>query len=74
MSLGTVNKLRLEASSAVVSGVEIAKSYIQLQKVCGADETSFKYGVIVGNTDKLLVKRCSLFILYLSIIHKLKVN
>jgi transposase len=39
MSLGTVNKLRLEASSALSSVVESAKTYVQNSKVVGADET-----------------------------------
>ncbi|MCC5670425.1 transposase [Nostoc sp. CHAB 5784] len=42
MSLGTVNKLRLEASEAVANCVAEAKLYVQQQRVVGADETSFK--------------------------------
>ena len=41
MSLGTVNRLRLEASDAVASSVEEAHKYVQQQPVVGADETSF---------------------------------
>ena len=40
MSLGMVNKLRLEASSALESIVEEAKTYVQNSPVVGADETS----------------------------------
>jgi len=40
MSLGTVNKLRLEASNAIASCVDEAKQYIQQSDVVGADETS----------------------------------
>jgi hypothetical protein len=47
MSLGTVNKLRLEASSALSSIVEEAKIYVQNSSVVGADETRF----VQGNTD-----------------------
>lgn len=47
MSLGTVNKLRLEASSALEGVVEEAKMYVQNSRVVGADETSF----IQGNVD-----------------------
>jgi hypothetical protein len=52
MSLGTVNKLRLEASIAVASCVDEAKLYVQQQKVVGADETSFKQGNIDGYNPK----------------------
>ena len=48
MSLGTVNKLRFEASGALESIVEEAKTYIQNSKVVGADETHF----VQGNVDK----------------------
>ncbi len=48
MSLGTVNKLRQEASSAVASCVDEAKLYIQKAEVVGADETSFNQGNIDG--------------------------
>ena len=40
MSLGTVNKLRQEASVAVASCVDEAKLYVRQQYVVGADETS----------------------------------
>ena len=52
MSLGTVNKLRQEASNAVASCVDEAKLYIQQQEVVGADETSFKQGNIDGCNPK----------------------
>jgi hypothetical protein len=48
ISLGTVNKLRLEASNAVASCVDEAKEYIQNAQVVGADETSFNQGNIDG--------------------------
>ena len=52
MSLGTVNKIRHEASNAVASCVDEAKLYIQQQEVVGADETSFKQGNIDGCNPK----------------------
>ena len=52
MSLGTVNKLRLEASNAVASCVEKAKLYVQQQSVVGADETGFNQGNIDGCNPK----------------------
>lgn len=52
MSLGTVNKLRQEASVAVASCVGEAKLYVQQQEVIGADETSFKQGNIDGCNPK----------------------
>ena len=52
MSLGTVNKLRKEASSAVASCVDEAKLYVQQQEVVGADETSFRQGNIDGCNPK----------------------
>jgi len=39
LSLGTINKLRMEASTAVEKAVEEAKIYIQNAAVVGADET-----------------------------------
>ena len=48
ISLGTVNKLRLEASNAVASSVDEAKQYIQSASIVGADETSFNQGNIDG--------------------------
>lgn len=40
MSLGTVNKLRIEASDLKANCVDEAKKYVQQQEVVGADETS----------------------------------
>ncbi len=48
MSLGTVNRLRQEASAAVASAVAETQEYVQQQPVVGADETSFAQ----GNADK----------------------
>jgi hypothetical protein len=44
MSLGTVNRLRKEASSAVSAPVEEAKDYVQSAPIVGADETGFGQG------------------------------
>ena len=44
MSLGTVNRLRKEASEAVLEPVEAAKVYVQSQPIVGADETGFGQG------------------------------
>jgi len=52
ISLGTVNKLRMEASSAVEHAVAEAKTYIQQANVVGADETSFVQGNIDGCNTK----------------------
>jgi transposase len=52
MSLGTVNRLRLEASNAVANCVDEAKLYVQNSPVVGADETSFKQGNIDGSNPK----------------------
>ena len=52
MSLGTVNKLRLEASSALESVVESAKTYVQNSRVVGADETHFVQGNADGCNEK----------------------
>ena len=54
ISLGTVNKLRLEASSALESVVESAKTYVQNSSVVGADETSFAQGNIDGEQRDLV--------------------
>lgn len=48
ISLGTVNRLRQEASNALANCVDEAKLYIQQQAVVGADETSFPQGNIDG--------------------------
>ena len=44
MSLGTVNRLRKEASEAVSASVEEVKAYIQAAPIVGADETGFGQG------------------------------
>ncbi len=51
MSLGTVNKLRLEASDAVEEAVLEAKAYVQNSNIVGADETSFSQGNVDGCND-----------------------
>lgn len=52
ISLGTVNKLRLEASNAVAGCVDEAKLYVQQANCVGADETSFNQGNIDGRNPK----------------------
>lgn len=52
MSLGTVNKLRLEVSSALENVVESAKTYVQNSRVVGADETRFIQGNVDGCNQK----------------------
>ena len=52
LSLGTVNKLRQEASNAVAGSVAEAKLYVQQQPVVGADETSFEQGNIDGGNPQ----------------------
>lgn len=52
MSLGMVNKLRLEASESLESVVESAKIYVQTSPVVGADETSFVQGNVDGRNSK----------------------
>jgi hypothetical protein len=44
MSLGTVNRLRKEASEAVSAPVDEAKAYIQSAPIVAADETGFGQG------------------------------
>jgi len=48
MSLGTVNRLRKEASNAVSGAVEEAKAYIQSSPIVGADETGFGHLIADG--------------------------
>ncbi|OWY63946.1 IS66 family transposase [cyanobacterium TDX16] len=48
ISLGSVNRLRLEASNALGCCVDEAKLYIQNANIVGADETSFNQGNIDG--------------------------
>jgi transposase len=52
MSLGMVNKLRLEASSALEIVVEEAQAYVQNSRVVGADETRFAQGNVDGCNEK----------------------
>jgi transposase len=52
ISLGTVNRLRLEASKAVATCVDEAKLYIQNANIVGADETSFNQGNIDGSNPQ----------------------
>jgi hypothetical protein len=52
MSVGSVNKLRQEASAAVAGCVDEAKQYVQQQPIVGADETSFNQGNIDGGNPK----------------------
>ncbi len=52
MCLGTVNKLRLEASDAIESAVLEVKTYVQNSPVVGADETSFNQGNVDGFNQK----------------------
>lgn len=52
MSLGTVNKLRIEASDAVERAVEEAKIYVHNSPIVGADETSFAQGNVDGCNPK----------------------
>ena len=52
ISLGTVNRLRLEASNAVAICVDEAKDYIQNANVVGVDETSFNQGNIDGSNPE----------------------
>jgi hypothetical protein len=44
MSVGSVNRLRREASQALSAPVEEAKAYIESAPIVGADETGFKQG------------------------------
>jgi hypothetical protein len=43
LSLGTINKLRMEASTAVEKAVEEAKTYIQNAAVVGATILDFRF-------------------------------
>lgn len=52
MSLGTVNKLRLEASNSVADCVDEAHVYIQQQEVVAADETGFNQANIDGGNPQ----------------------
>lgn len=52
MSLGSVNNLRSEASSAVATAVESALQYVRQQPVVGADETSWAQGNADGANSR----------------------
>jgi transposase len=52
MCLGTVNKLKKEASDAVALSVLEAKTYVQNSQIVGADETSFSQGNVDGRNAK----------------------
>ena len=52
ISLGTINRLRLEGSDAVSRCVDEAKLYIQRSPCVGADETSFNQGNIDGGNPQ----------------------
>ena len=52
ISLGTVNRLRNEASVALSGAVESAKSYIQSAEKVGADETGFSQGNADGKNPQ----------------------
>jgi len=45
LSLGTINKLRMEASTAVEKAVEEAKTYIQNAAVVGATILDFRFWI-----------------------------
>jgi transposase len=52
MSLGTVNRLRKQASVAVSAPVEEAKAYVQSAPIVGADETGFGQGNADGQNPR----------------------
>ncbi len=52
MSLGSVNRLRSEASEAVSRPVDEAQTYIQSAPIVGADETGFKQGNADGQNPQ----------------------
>ncbi len=52
MSLGTVNRLRKEASAAVSEPVEKAKAYVQSAPMVAADETGFGQGNADGQNPQ----------------------
>ncbi len=51
MSVGSVNRLRTEASIAVAMPVTEAQAYVQQQSIVGADETGFRQGNADGNNS-----------------------
>ena len=52
IGLGSINRLRSEASQAVSGAVSSAQNYIQAQPIVGADETGFKQGNSDGQNGK----------------------
>lgn len=52
MSLGSVNRLRNEASEALSEAVASAKVYVQSQPIVGADETGFQQGNADGKNPQ----------------------
>ena len=52
MCLGSVNRLRQEASMAVAQVVEEAQQYVQQQPVVGADESSWSQGNADGANER----------------------
>ena len=52
MSLGSVNRLRTEASEAVSGPVDEAKVYVHRAPIVGADETGFKQGNADGQNPQ----------------------
>jgi transposase len=53
MALGTVNRLRQEASKAIAAPVEEAAKYVKKQAIINSDETGFRQGNADGlNSDK----------------------
>ncbi len=52
IALGTVNRLRNEASESVSQTVDEAQVYVQRQPIVGADETSFKQGNADGRNPQ----------------------
>ncbi len=49
MSVGSINRLRRQASEAIAIPVAQAQEYVQQQPIIGADETSFAQGNADGN-------------------------
>ncbi|MFM6057526.1 MAG: DUF6444 domain-containing protein [Microcystis aeruginosa] len=56
ISLGSVNRLRREASEAVSGPVEDAQVYVQSQPIVGADETGFGQGNADGEIIILVIQ------------------
>jgi transposase len=52
MGLGTVQRLRQEASLAVADAVDAAQQYVRSSEVVGVDETGFKQGNLDGKNPQ----------------------